>query len=139
MVSLLDGSQSSASVPCQVRATDALTPNQTGAGGGAKARRAAGPSAQVDAWPNCRTPRRRIATGAAKPAQIAAEHGIAPWSPTRAINRSLRGCRVQNGAGTANFLAILDVFGYTDVMNMLETISIDVYPWAAPTKEQRAW
>ncbi|RUY99613.1 MULTISPECIES: hypothetical protein [unclassified Mesorhizobium] len=24
-------------------------------------------------------------------------------------------------------------------MNMLETISIDVYPWAAPTKEQRAW
>ena len=22
---------------------------------------------------------------------------------------------------------------------MLETISIDVYPWAAPTKEQRAW
>lgn len=35
--------------------------------------------------------RRRIATGAAKPAQIAAEHGIAPWSLTRAINRSLRG------------------------------------------------
>ena len=24
-------------------------------------------------------------------------------------------------------------------MNMLETISIDVYPWAAPTQEQRAW
>jgi len=24
-------------------------------------------------------------------------------------------------------------------MNMLETISIDVYPWAVPTKEQRAW
>ena len=24
-------------------------------------------------------------------------------------------------------------------MNMLETISIDVYPWAAPTDEQRAW
>jgi hypothetical protein len=24
-------------------------------------------------------------------------------------------------------------------MNMLETISIHVYPWAAPTKEQRAW
>lgn len=24
-------------------------------------------------------------------------------------------------------------------MNMLETISIDVYPWAAPTPEQRAW
>lgn len=24
-------------------------------------------------------------------------------------------------------------------MNMLETISIDVYPWAAPTREQRAW
>lgn len=24
-------------------------------------------------------------------------------------------------------------------MNMLETISIDVYPWAAPTEEQRAW
>lgn len=24
-------------------------------------------------------------------------------------------------------------------MNMLETISIGVYPWAAPTKEQRAW
>ncbi|MDI6029450.1 hypothetical protein QBK99_25195 [Corticibacterium sp. UT-5YL-CI-8] len=22
---------------------------------------------------------------------------------------------------------------------MLETISIDVYPWAAPTKKQRAW
>jgi DNA invertase Pin-like site-specific DNA recombinase len=35
--------------------------------------------------------RRRIATGAAKPGQIAAEHGIAPRSPTRAINRSLRG------------------------------------------------
>ena len=24
-------------------------------------------------------------------------------------------------------------------MNVLETISIDVYPWAAPTNEQRAW
>lgn len=24
-------------------------------------------------------------------------------------------------------------------MNMLETISIDVYPWAAPTEEQRSW
>ena len=24
-------------------------------------------------------------------------------------------------------------------MNVLETISIDVYPWAAPTDEQRAW
>lgn len=24
-------------------------------------------------------------------------------------------------------------------MNMLETIKIDVYPWAAPTPEQRAW
>ncbi|WP_263495320.1 hypothetical protein [Mesorhizobium sp. CO1-1-8] len=24
-------------------------------------------------------------------------------------------------------------------MTMLETISIDVYPWAAPTEEQRAW
>lgn len=24
-------------------------------------------------------------------------------------------------------------------MNMLETISIDVYPWAVPTPEQRAW
>ncbi len=24
-------------------------------------------------------------------------------------------------------------------MNMLETISIDVYPWAAPTPAQRAW
>jgi len=24
-------------------------------------------------------------------------------------------------------------------MNTLETISIDVYPWAAPTREQRAW
>ena len=24
-------------------------------------------------------------------------------------------------------------------MNTLETILIDVYPWAAPTKEQRAW
>jgi P2-related tail formation protein len=24
-------------------------------------------------------------------------------------------------------------------MNMLETISIDVYPWAMPTAEQRAW
>lgn len=24
-------------------------------------------------------------------------------------------------------------------MNMLETISINVYPWAAPTDEQRAW
>lgn len=33
----------------------------------------------------------RIASGAAKPAQIAAEHSMAPWSLTRAINRSLRG------------------------------------------------
>ncbi|MDQ6437295.1 hypothetical protein RB623_24855 [Mesorhizobium sp. LHD-90] len=24
-------------------------------------------------------------------------------------------------------------------MNMFETISIDVYPWAVPTAEQRAW
>ena len=24
-------------------------------------------------------------------------------------------------------------------MNTIETISIDVYPWAAPTQEQRAW
>ena len=24
-------------------------------------------------------------------------------------------------------------------MSMLETISIDVYPWAAPTPTQRAW
>lgn len=24
-------------------------------------------------------------------------------------------------------------------MNMIETISIDVYPWAAPTDAQRAW
>jgi len=24
-------------------------------------------------------------------------------------------------------------------MNVIETISIDVYPWAVPTKEQRAW
>lgn len=32
----------------------------------------------------------RIASGAAKPAQIAAEHGIAPWSVTRAINRTLQ-------------------------------------------------
>lgn len=32
----------------------------------------------------------RIASGAAKPAQIAAEHGVAPWSVTRAINRTLR-------------------------------------------------
>lgn len=24
-------------------------------------------------------------------------------------------------------------------MNTLETISIDVHPWAAPTQEQRAW
>ncbi len=24
-------------------------------------------------------------------------------------------------------------------MSTIETISIDVYPWAAPTKEQRAW
>jgi hypothetical protein len=24
-------------------------------------------------------------------------------------------------------------------MDMIETISIDVYPWAAPTQEQRAW
>jgi len=31
----------------------------------------------------------RIAAGIAKPAQIAAEHGIAPWSVTRAINRTL--------------------------------------------------
>jgi len=32
----------------------------------------------------------RIASGTAKPGQIAAEHHIAPWSVTRAINRSLR-------------------------------------------------
>lgn len=32
----------------------------------------------------------RIASGAAKPAQIAAEHDMAPWSLTRAINRTLR-------------------------------------------------
>ncbi len=32
----------------------------------------------------------RIAAGTAKPAQIAAEHGVAPWSVTRAINRTLR-------------------------------------------------
>jgi len=32
----------------------------------------------------------KIASGAAKPAQIAAEHGIWPWSLTRAINRTLR-------------------------------------------------
>lgn len=25
------------------------------------------------------------------------------------------------------------------MMSTLETISIDVYPWAAPTSEQRAW
>lgn len=31
---------------------------------------------------------RRIAAGTAKPAEIAAEHGMAPWSLTRAINRS---------------------------------------------------
>lgn len=24
-------------------------------------------------------------------------------------------------------------------MSVIETISIDVYPWAAPTAEQRAW
>jgi P2-related tail formation protein len=24
-------------------------------------------------------------------------------------------------------------------MNKVETINIDVYPWAAPTEEQRAW
>jgi P2-related tail formation protein len=24
-------------------------------------------------------------------------------------------------------------------MNTVETINIDVYPWAAPTEEQRAW
>lgn len=24
-------------------------------------------------------------------------------------------------------------------MSTLETISIDIYPWAAPTSEQRAW
>jgi hypothetical protein len=28
---------------------------------------------------------------------------------------------------------------YGEFMNMLETISIDVYPWAVPTKEQRSW
>ncbi|PWV99969.1 hypothetical protein DFR52_103170 [Hoeflea marina] len=43
------------------------------------------------------------------------------------------------GAGGANILAIPGVFAYTHLMNMLETISIDVYPWAAPTKAQRAW
>ncbi|MDI6029448.1 recombinase family protein [Corticibacterium sp. UT-5YL-CI-8] len=32
----------------------------------------------------------RIAAGVAKPAQIATEHGMAPWSLTRAINRSLK-------------------------------------------------
>lgn len=28
---------------------------------------------------------------------------------------------------------------YAIDMNMLETISIDVYPWAVPTREQREW
>lgn len=32
----------------------------------------------------------RIAAGTAKPAEIAAEHGMAAWSVTRAINRTLR-------------------------------------------------
>lgn len=35
----------------------------------------------------------RIASGRSKPAEIAAEHGMAPWSLTRAINRSLRAAR----------------------------------------------
>ncbi|MEQ1953654.1 recombinase family protein [Mesorhizobium sp. CN2-181] len=35
----------------------------------------------------------RIAAKTATPAQIAAEHGMAPWSLTRAINRSLRAAR----------------------------------------------
>ncbi|TIX25208.1 hypothetical protein [Mesorhizobium sp.] len=43
------------------------------------------------------------------------------------------------GRTSVEFLAIIGVFAYDVLMNMLETISIDVYPWAAPTKEQRAW
>ncbi|MCF6126906.1 hypothetical protein EN904_06835 [Mesorhizobium sp. M7A.F.Ca.CA.001.07.2.1] len=43
------------------------------------------------------------------------------------------------GRSSVEFLAIIGVFAYNILMNMLETISIDVYPWAAPTKEQRAW
>lgn len=33
----------------------------------------------------------------------------------------------------------MQVFANLNPMNMLETISIDVYPWAVPTAEQRAW
>lgn len=46
-------------------------------------------------------------------------------------------CR--HGKANIQFLAIIGVFAYDVFMNILETISIDVYPWAAPTKEQRAW
>ncbi len=36
-------------------------------------------------------------------------------------------------------LASKQAFASLSLMNMLETISIDVYPWAVPTAEQRAW
>lgn len=74
----------------------------------------------------------RIASGAAKPAQIAAEHGIAPWSLTRANQPNLAGCPA------LIFWQFWRSSPIMDAMNVLETISIDVYPWAAPTKEQRA-
>jgi hypothetical protein len=38
-----------------------------------------------------------------------------------------------------NFLANPGGFAYSGFMSTIETISIDVYPWAAPTDEQRAW
>jgi hypothetical protein len=42
----------------------------------------------------------------------------------------------RSGIGTAS--GISAYFGYSLVMNAFETISIDVYPWAAPTDEQCA-
>lgn len=41
----------------------------------------------------------RIAAGTAKPSQIGAEHGMAPWSVTRAIKRST-GRSSTKGTGT---------------------------------------
>ena len=38
-----------------------------------------------------------------------------------------------------NFLAKVSGFAYNNRMSTIETINIDVYPWAVPTAEQRAW
>lgn len=45
----------------------------------------------------------------------------------------IKGERFNLCSGEPGFIA------YTVSMNMLETINIDVYPWAVPTAEQRAW